>query len=78
MAQLYVLQGPDKGKTFQLPEGYGLIGRDSPSIALTDTSVSRRHAELVEDHDHWLLKDLDSANGTYLNGVKIDQPTEIR
>ncbi len=78
MAQLYVLQGPDKGKTYELPEGYGLIGRDSPSIGLTDASVSRRHGELLEENDGWILKDLDSANGTYLNGVKVDQPTEVR
>ncbi len=78
MAQIYILQGPDKGKAFQLGEDYGLIGRDSPSIAITDTSVSRRHAELIEQDDRWFLKDLDSANGTYLNGVKIDQSSEIR
>lgn len=78
MAQLYVLQGPDKGKTFQLPAGYGLIGRDSPTISLTDNSVSRRHAELLTQGDSWILKDLGSANGTHLNGVKIDQPSEIR
>ena len=78
MAQVYVLQGPDKGKTFQLPEGYGLIGRDSPTIAVTDTSVSRQHAELLEEDIRWILKDLGSANGTYLNGVKIDQPADIR
>ena len=78
MAQVNVLQGPDKGKTFQLPQGYGLIGRDSPTIALTDTSVSRRHAELLEQDGRWLLKDLDSVNGTYLNGVRIVHPTEIR
>jgi two-component system NtrC family sensor kinase len=78
MAQIYILQGPDKGKTFQLPEDYGLIGRDSPSIAITDSSVSRRHAELIERDDQWFLKDLDSANGTYLNGVKIDHSSEIR
>ena len=78
MPQVYVLQGPDKGKTFQLPDGYGLIGRHSPTIALTDTSVSRRHAELREQQGQWFLKDLGSANGTYLNGVKLDQPSEIR
>ena len=78
MAQLYVLQGSDKGKTFQLSAGYGLIGRDSPSIAITDSSVSRRQAELIERSGSWILKDLDSANGTYLNGVKIDRDVEIR
>ena len=81
MAQLYVLQGPDKGKNLQIAEGYGLIGRDSPTIALTDTSVSRRHAEIYQDkldQDRWLVKDLNSVNGTYLNGVKIDQPADVR
>jgi len=78
MSQLYVLQGPDKGKTFELHDGYGLIGRDSPTIALTDVSVSRRHSELLQEDSSWLLKDLGSVNGTYLNGVKIDSSNEIR
>ena len=78
MAQLYVLQGPDKGKTFQLPEGRGLIGRESPSIGLSDPSVSRNHAELTEDDGTWILKDLKSANGTYLNGVKMYEPATVR
>ncbi|NIA07793.1 MAG: GAF domain-containing protein [Actinobacteria bacterium] len=78
MSQLYVLQGPDKGKTFELHQGYGLIGRDSPSIVLTDVSVSRRHSELLQEDSRWLLKDLGSVNGTYLNGVKIDSPHEVR
>ena len=78
MSQLYVLRGPDKGKTFQLHDSYGLIGRESPSVSLTDISVSRRHSELVEQDSRWVLKDLGSANGTYLNGVKIDQPNDLR
>ncbi len=78
MAQLFVLQSADKGKTYQLPAKYALLGRDSPSVNLTESSVSRRHAELTEQQGRWTLKDLGSANGTYLNGVKIDRPTELR
>ena len=78
MAQLFVLQGPDKGKTFQLPEAHALIGRDSASVAVSDTSVSRRNAELTEEDGRWSIKDLNSINGTYVNGVKIDRPTELR
>ena len=61
-----------------MPEKYALLGRDSPSVDLTESSVSRRHAELTEKDGRWTLKDLGSANGTYLNGVKIDRPTELR
>jgi hypothetical protein len=55
-----------------LPELVGaqlLIGRSSScQIVLGDDTVSRRHAELRFDEGRWLLRDLGSSNGTYVNG----------
>jgi signal transduction histidine kinase len=48
-----------------------LIGRSSESLPLSDTTVSRRHAELTPDDGRWYLRDLDSANGTYVNGERV-------
>ncbi len=72
MLVLDVLQGPDRGMKFQLPAGEPqLIGRSSESLPLTDATVSRRHAELTPDDSKWYLRDLDSSNGTYINGERI-------
>ena len=66
-----VLQGPDKGRRFELPDKAALIGRESRTLPLGDNTVSRRHAELVPSGGTWILKDLGSSNGTYVNGVRI-------
>lgn len=54
-----------------------VIGRTSEQIVLTDHSTSRRHAELRPSNGAWLLVDLNSSNGTYLNGQRIVAPTEL-
>jgi len=43
----------------------------SLEIALDDASVSRRHAEVRLGDDGWFVRDLESTNGTYVNGVRI-------
>ncbi len=53
----------------------------SLEIALDDSSVSRRHAEVRSGDDGWYVRDLDSTNGTYVNGVRIttsEQPLKPR
>ncbi len=66
-----VLQGPDKGRRFELPDNPTLVGRESRQLPLTDNTVSRRHAELVPGDDGWVLRDLGSSNGTYINGLRV-------
>lgn len=79
MLTLTVIQGPDKGKTFALPLNEPqLIGRSSEALPTTDNTVSRRHAELTPDEGEWFIRDLDSQNGTYVNGVKITERTRLR
>src|SRR5687767_3370041 len=66
-----VLQGPDKGRRFELPDKPTLVGRESRSLPLSDNTVSRRHAELMPGEDGWVLRDLGSSNGTYINGLRV-------
>ncbi|MBA2462005.1 MAG: FHA domain-containing protein [Actinobacteria bacterium] len=48
------------------------IGRDSENhIALDDSTVSRRHAILVYVENRWLVEDRGSANGTFVNGLRV-------
>lgn len=78
MATLQVLQGPDKGRTFKTQDDTVLIGRGSDQVPLTDQTVSRRHAELRFDGNGWVLTDLNSANGSYVNGVRLDKPVRLK
>jgi FHA domain len=49
-----------------------LIGRHLDcDVVLDDPTVSRRHARLVFRHEHWVLQDLASTNGTRVNGVRV-------
>jgi signal transduction histidine kinase len=75
---LLVLQGPDKGRRFELPDALALIGRESRQLPLTDNTVSRRHAELVPRDGEWILKDLGSSNGTYVNGLRVDNTFALK
>jgi serine phosphatase RsbU (regulator of sigma subunit) len=55
------------------------IGRASDcTIPIKDRYLSRRHAELIAHDGGWLLKDLGSANGTYLNGNRVERDTPLR
>jgi signal transduction histidine kinase/pSer/pThr/pTyr-binding forkhead associated (FHA) protein len=73
VASLFVIQGADQGKRFELGSNPMALGRDNSNpIRLHDTEVSRRHAEVRRVEDAYRIVDLGSANGTYLNGQPID------
>ncbi len=74
---LHVLQGPDKGRTYETPNEPALIGRHSDQIQLSDDGASRHHAEIRPDNGDWILEDLNSSNGTFLNGQRIVGPTPL-
>jgi len=74
VASLFVIQGADQGKRFELKSPTIGLGRDhSNTIRIHDHEVSRKHAELRQVDDGYRLVDLGSANGTYLNGKAVDQ-----
>jgi len=79
MLVLTVIEGPDAGRRFELPATEPqLLGRSSEALPLSDQAVSRRHAELTPDGGEWFLRDLDSQNGTLVNGSAIDGRTRLR
>ncbi len=78
MATLHVLQGPDKGRTYRTPNEPAIIGRSSDQIHLTDHGASRRHAEIRPANGAWVLVDLNSSNGTYLNGQRVISPITLK
>lgn len=79
MLTMTVLQGPDKGKRFDLPAHEPqMIGRSSESLPLSDQTISRRHAELTPDNGRWYIRDLNSSNGTFVNGVRVTGQRALR
>ena len=69
---LQVIDGADRGKVFEDLSLPVTIGREEGnSIQLNDERVSRFHLKIQEDHDQVVLTDLESTNGTKVNGEDI-------
>ncbi len=67
---LIVIDGPNT--THVLNDGKNVIGRGSTAdIQVTDTGISRLHAQIVVDQQGALVQDLQSTNGTHVNGRKV-------
>lgn len=72
--RLAALQGPLKGTDVVIHKDSFTIGREnSQHLALQDPKVSRRHARIEKQGESWRLVDLDSTNGTYVNGVPVKE-----
>lgn len=71
---LVVKKGPGIGKEYKITEEITTIGREtSNEIVLNDEEVSRQHARLRVEKGKFILYDLGSANGTYVNGEEIQK-----
>jgi|SoiMethySBSTD1v2_1073268.scaffolds.fasta_scaffold44117_7 DNA-binding winged helix-turn-helix (wHTH) protein len=65
-------------REFMLHEGECLVGRASEcTVCLESSTVSRHHARLRVTGDQVVLEDLDSKNGTFVNGRRIEAPTPL-
>lgn len=71
-AILLVLEGESSRKNWELSRDEMLIGRgDDCDIVVNDRQISRRHAKIIRAADGYTLVDLDSKNGTFLNGQQL-------
>ncbi len=71
---LKVIQGPDKDKKIDLGRKAIRIGKkEDNDLALTDGTVSRYHLSIEQASDSFLLKDLASTNGTFINNLKVKE-----
>lgn len=72
--RLLCTAGQDSGRVYALEQREMTIGRTPGcSIILTDATVSREHARLLRDGDTYVVVDQRSANGTFINGRRIDR-----
>jgi len=73
-ALLIVRRGPTVGARFLLDIPLTVAGRHPDAeIFLDDVTVSRRHAEIVREGVAFIVRDLDSLNGTYLDGERTSE-----
>ncbi|MEM9347543.1 MAG: FHA domain-containing protein [Planctomycetota bacterium] len=78
MLKLRLLTGPRAGRQMRISDTKPVsIGRRKGRLRLQDSRVSKNHAEIYFENDLWLLKDLGSANGTFVNRQKVDGLTEL-
>ena len=74
MALLVVRRGPNAGARFLLDRDVTTSGRHPDSdIFLDDITVSRRHAEVQRVTSGFVVRDVGSLNGTYLNRVRVEE-----
>lgn len=72
-ALLIARRGPNTGARFLLDADVTTVGRHPDAdIFLDDVTVSRRHAEFLRHGVAFEVRDLNSLNGTYFDGVRID------
>jgi sigma-B regulation protein RsbU (phosphoserine phosphatase) len=78
MATLRIVQGVEPGKRFPLTAERSTIGRSSDcEVSLDVAAVSRRHAEVIRRGADFIVEDLGSRNGTYVNGLRIAGSTTL-
>lgn len=78
-SQLVVTQGALAGATVRLTENPVTVGRAPDStIVLDDDYVSNRHARFFPRDGQWLVEDLGSTNGTYLDRTKVTAAMPVK
>lgn len=76
--KVVVTHGPLSGTTLGLGESPITIGRaNDATLVLSDDYASSRHARLFPRDGQWLVEDLGSTNGTYLDRMKVVRPTPV-
>ena len=76
---LTMRKGPKPGRQFTFTQATIALGRrDDNDVVIDDPQVSRRHASLSWEEGTFVLRDLGSANGTFLNATRITEPRALR
>ena len=76
--RLVITSGAKAGAEFPLGHDEITIGRSSDSaIIIRDDYTSTHHARIMLWNGRWMIQDLDSTNGTFLNGSRVTVPTPI-
>ena len=78
-SKLVLTAGPRKGQELRLDRREITIGRaDNADLVIKDEFASTHHAKLVLINGEWLLQDLNSTNGTFVNGKRVGTPVSVK
>ncbi|HEU4354418.1 MAG TPA: FHA domain-containing protein [Actinomycetota bacterium] len=74
-----VLHAPEarKPRTFRLTDGLEIGRAEACTVRLEDTYASQHHARLATRDGVWMLEDMGSTNGTFLNDRRVGAPVEV-
>jgi pSer/pThr/pTyr-binding forkhead associated (FHA) protein len=76
--RLVITSGPREGVEIDLPDEQLTIGRSSESgLVIRDDYTSTHHARLMLWDDQWVIQDLESTNGTFLDGSRVTAPVPV-
>lgn len=77
--RLVMRSGPSVGKVYPLDRSEAFVGRDlNNDIVINDPEISRRHARLYLQGNGFVVEDLGSTNGTFVNGQRLLGPYILR
>jgi putative methionine-R-sulfoxide reductase with GAF domain len=78
MTKLYIVNGPEAGRPFELNEGLTYLGRSAENdIQIEDKTVSRKHLKILKKANKYYVTDLKSRNGTFFNGNYLGPGVEL-
>ncbi|MEO8953582.1 MAG: FHA domain-containing serine/threonine-protein kinase [Ktedonobacteraceae bacterium] len=78
LARLTLQNGPMGGHSYLFHQDVTTIGRTNGNdLIIAGRTVSRRHARLWFDNGRWYMQDLESANGTQVNNIRVYQPVTL-
>lgn len=76
VASLLVTEGPLAGRRLEVGAAL-VVGRGNADVIVEDNLISRRHALIRAVDDAFEIEDLDSLNGTWVNGRRIEAPARL-
>jgi len=72
-ARIVIISGDDAGATYPVKEAVTFGRAESNTVVLRDAKVSRQHAKIIVQGEEHVLVDLNSSNGTFVNGERIEE-----
>jgi diguanylate cyclase (GGDEF)-like protein len=79
MIEIFIVKGPEQGRSFVISDQTAQIGRGAGNqICLDDPSVSRKHVKIYGHNGQYFIEDLQSRNGTWINGDIIESGARVQ
>lgn len=72
-----VIDGTDAGSVHRIDKPRVVLGRTGADIVVNDSEASRNHAQIEVHENQYMLEDLGSTNGTFVDGTRITGPVEL-